>query len=256
MIKRSVRFARRKLSAPEAGTAWRERADISPVDQKIIAQCEPYTMTRPERVLAVIDAVRYCVRRGIPGDFAECGVWKGGSVLAMVLTLQDEGVQDRDIWLYDTFEGMTAPTERDVSPYGGSALDAWRKARQKNERVWEHAFGEDVFDEAGVRDLLIGTGYPAERLHFVRGPVEETIPDNAAETLSLLRLDTDWYESTKHELEHLYPRLSEAGVLIIDDYGFWRGSQVAVDEYFADQVPVLLNRIDHTGRLVIKPGAR
>src|SRR5437867_1862945 len=84
--------------------------------------------------------------------------------------------------------------------------------------------------------------------------VEDTIPQHAPERIALLRLDTDWYESTKHELEHLYPRLAPHGVLIIDDYGHWVGAKQAVDEYFATQkLKPFLNRLDYTGRLVIKP---
>jgi hypothetical protein len=100
---------------------------------------------------------------------------------------------------------------------------------------------------------VLATGYPADKLHFVRGPVEQTLPHNAPAELALLRLDTDWYESTRHELEHLYPRVSDGGVLIIDDYGHWEGARRAVDEYFERQAkPLLLNRIDYTGRVAIK----
>ena len=71
--------------------------------------------------------------------------------------------------------------------------------------------------------------------------------------IALLRLDTDWYESTKHELEHLYPLLVSGGVIIIDDYGHWKGAKKAVDEYIKDNnLPLLLNRIDYTGRIGIK----
>jgi hypothetical protein len=104
-----------------------------------------------------------------------------------------------------------------------------------------------------VKETLRATGYPAERLHFVVGPVEETIPREVPPGIALLRLDTDWYESTKHELEHLYPLLADGGALIIDDYGHWEGCKRAVDEYFAaSPPPVLLSRIDYTGRVAIK----
>ena len=92
----------------------------------------------------------------------------------------------------------------------------------------------------------LGSG--PERIHFVEGKVEDTIPAHAPERIALLRLDTDWYESTRHELEHLYPRLSRGGVLIIDDYGHWQGARQAVDEYFGDAHAALLNRIDYTAR--------
>jgi O-methyltransferase len=103
-----------------------------------------------------------------------------------------------------------------------------------------------------VRANLLSTGYPANQIHFVPGKVEQTIPKTLPERLALLRLDTDWYESTKHELEHLYPRLSNDGVLIIDDYGHWRGAREAVDEFFLRSRHPLLHRLDYTGRLMLK----
>jgi hypothetical protein len=110
-----------------------------------------------------------------------------------------------------------------------------------------------MFNEEAVRSLLLRTGYPHQQLHFVRGPVEETLPGAAPGQLALLRLDTDWYESTRHELIHLFPRLRAGGVLIIDDYGHWRGARQAVDEYFeSEHPPLLLGRIDYTGRMAIK----
>jgi hypothetical protein len=180
-------------------------------------------------------------------------VWRGGSVLAMVLTLQDLGVEDRDIHLFDTFEGMTPPTEHDVSPLDPPASETWAQARDSGEQAWSGMFGPEVFDEDGVRRTVLGTGYPAERLHFVKGPVEETLPAHAPDRLALLRLDTDWYESTKAEMDHLYPRLVDGGVLIVDDYGHWEGARRAVEEHFAAHgSPLLLSRIDYTGRIGIK----
>ena len=91
--------------------------------------------------------------------------------------------------------------------------------------------------------------YPS--VEYVQGLVEDTIPDQAPDRIALLRLDTDWYESTRHELEHLSPRLATERVLIIDDYGRWEGARATVNEYFANE-PVLMNRIDYTGRLILK----
>jgi O-methyltransferase len=230
-----------------------ESVTASPADRRIIEQALPYTMTGEARLQAVIDGTRHCVRRGVPGAFVECGVWRGGSVLAMILTLQEQGVQDREMHLYDTFEGMTKPTQHDVSAQGRPALDTWTEAAQKGHRPWPEVFGGDAFDEGDVRRTLTGTGYPTERLHLVRGPVEETLPDQAPERIALLRLDTDWYESTRHELRHLYPRLVDGGVLIIDDYGHWEGCRQAVDEYFSIEAPpILLCRSDYTGRIAVK----
>jgi hypothetical protein len=148
---------------------------------------------------------------------------------------------------------MTEPTEHDISPRDPPALEDWEQAKREGSRAWAELFGPDVFNEDGVRRTVLSTGYPEERVHIVRGPVEETIPERAPERLALMRLDTDWYESTRHELHHLYPRLLEGGVLIIDDYGHWEGARRAVDEYFgAEAAPLLLNRIDYTGRVAVK----
>lgn len=99
---------------------------------------------------------------------------------------------------------------------------------------------------------MAATGYPKDNIIFIKGKVEQTIPGTLPGKIALLRLDTDWYESTKHELNHLYPLLEKAGILIIDDYGAWQGARKAVDEYFSTNGPVYLHRLDFTGRLVIK----
>jgi O-methyltransferase len=235
-------------AAPEADLAGMDGAD-----RKIVERAYPYTMTGALRLEATIQAVRHCVRREIPGAVAECGVWRGGSVLAMILALQELGVDDRDVYLFDTFEGMTEPTEHDVSRHEPPALETWTAAREADSVPWDGLFRPDVFNEDAVRALVLSSGYPEERVHFVRGPVEDTVPGHAPDRLALLRLDTDWYESTRHELEHLYPRLSDGGVLIIDDYGHWEGSRRAVDEYFGQHAaPLLLNRIDYAARIAIK----
>ena len=226
---------------------------INERDLEIIQECNPFTLTSVPRIQALLDAVSYCVQRGVSGAFAECGVWRGGSVLAMILKLRDLGAVDRDIDLYDTFEGMTEPSERDTSRYSPPALRTWEEDAGSGKRAWTHWFSPEVFNEDIVRDLLLSTGYPESRIHLVKGPVEQTLPSQAPAELSLLRLDTDWYDSTRHELVHLYPRLSIGGVLIIDDYGHWEGCRQAVDEYFSEAAaPVLLNRIDYTGRIGVK----
>lgn len=251
MIRRLARKRASTMAGPLSQDQLLDHA--SDVERRIIDRCLPHTMTGAARLLALIDAVRYCVARKIPGTFVECGVWRGGSVLAMILTLQEADAADRPIYLYDTFEGMTRPTAHDVSAGGDDALDVWREASRAERRPWDELFAETLFNEGHVRELLSQTGYPQELIRFVKGPVEETIPAVVPEEISLLRLDTDWYESTRHELEHLFPRVSENGVLIIDDYGHWKGARRAVDEYFAScPPPLLLNRIDYTGRIAVK----
>lgn len=224
---------------------------VPDADREVIERALPYTLTGVERLHGLVIAVRHLIRAGVAGGFAECGVWRGGSVLAMILTLQQEGVSDRDVHLYDTFEGMTEPDERDTSPIDRPAVELWRET---DGRPFPEYFSPELFNEDAVRELVLSSGYPADRVHLVRGPVEETLPASAPERLALLRLDTDWYESTHHELEHLYPRLSSGGVLIVDDYGHWEGARRAVDEYFDGSAdPILLNRLDYTARLGVKP---
>jgi hypothetical protein len=209
-------------------------------------RCRDYTMTSPERMYALWSAARYVSGAGLAGDVVECGVWKGGSTMLAALALLAVGDRARTLWLYDTFTGMAEPTEHDVDHTG-------RDARERFERE-EQAGGWLVAPLDEVRAALASTGYPAERLRFVAGKVEETIPREAPERIALLRLDTDWYESTRHELEQLWPRLVPGGVLLIDDYGHWQGARRAVDEFFARQrTPVLLQRIDYTGRIALKP---
>jgi O-methyltransferase len=228
-------------------------AGLSPEDRRIVERALPHSMTGVPRLQALVDAVRYCVRRDVPGAFAECGVWHGGSVLAMLLTLQELGAADRHVYLYDTFEGMTRPTEHDVSPHEPPALETWTEAERQRRKPWEGYFDPEAFNEEAVRETVLSSGYPEELLHLVPGAVEDTLPARAPERLALLRLDTDWYESTRHELEHLYPRLSDGGVLIIDDYGHWEGARRAVDEYLAGVgARLLLSRIDYTGRIAVK----
>jgi hypothetical protein len=110
-------------------------------------------------------------------------------------------------------------------------------------------------DLADVKRNMALTGIESDQMIFVKGKVEDTIPNTIPEQIALLRLDTDWYESTKHELIHLYPKLIKKGILIIDDYGHWKGCKEAVDEYFAQhKIHLMLNRIDYTGRLAVKTG--
>jgi hypothetical protein len=224
-------------------------ANLPSDELAILARVRDYTMTGAERLAGLINAVKYVVANRIEGDFVECGVWRGGSMMAAALALNDAGDRTRHLHLFDTFEGMTPPTQKDVVFNGQSASEILASTEKKEgPGIWAFASREDVDRN------LASTGYPADHIHLVQGKVEDTIPASAPEKIALLRLDTDWYESTKHEMEHLYPRLAPNGVLIIDDYGHWVGAKQAVDEYFAKQkFKPFLSRLDYTGRLVIKP---
>jgi O-methyltransferase len=218
--------------------------DFGNDEAEIIREFRPWTMTSAERMYALIQAVQYVSVNAIAGAIVECGVWKGGSMGAVARTLLQLRDVKRDLYLFDTFEGMPEPGVEDVDYSGKQASE-----------ILQEEVGMRCSDAPldQVKEVLYGTGYPKERIHFVQGRVEETIPASAPDTISLLRLDTDWYSSTRHELVHLFPRLSPAGVIIIDDYGHWRGSRQACDEYFIqNRIPILLNRIDYTGRVALK----
>lgn len=169
---------------------------------------------------------------------------EGGSIAATAKTLLQVQDLERDLYLFDTFEGMSEPTSKDVDYSGKKASELLLE---------DPGFRCADAPLEGVKRVVYETDYPKERIHFIQGKVEETIPTAAPDSISLLRLDTDWYESTKHELVHLFPRLSRGGVIIIDDYGHWRRSRLACDEYFAqNHIHILLNRIDNTGRIGLK----
>lgn len=213
----------------------------------IIRRVRPRTMTSPEKVFGLILAVRYLAASKIPGDVVECGVWRGGSMQAAALTLLECGVTDRDLHLFDTFAGMPPPSDKDRR-YDDRPAAELLATSDESSKVWAIAGLDDV--RAGMAEV----GYPAEHVHYHPGRVEETLPGQAPERIALLRLDTDWYESTRYELKHLYPRLSPGGVLIVDDYGYWRGSQQATDEFLAETGEPLLLLPIASGRIAVKPG--
>lgn len=208
------------------------------------------TMTSVQRLVNTLKTCKYVVANNIPGDFVECGVWRGGHAILAKRVFEGLG-SDRKVWMFDTFEGMTAPTTLDIKI--NAKQDASVKYNQslKDDHCdWAYA----SFHE--VKDNCQKSGIDMAGLEFVQGDVcqtlknEERLPDQ----ICALRLDTDWYESTKMELEVLYPRISSLGALIIDDYGEWHGARKAVDEYFSkkDYKP-LFNRIDQTGVASLKP---
>jgi predicted O-methyltransferase YrrM len=203
-------------------------------------------MVPPERIYTQTRAVEHVVKHGVPGAFVECGTWKGGSSMAMARALKRLGTTDRDLYLFDLFaNNWPMPTEHDVH-HGQSALGLAKSGYQVPP---EYLYTlDDVKRNMGL------AGYPEARTHYVMGSVMETVPGQAPEQIALLRLDTDFYESTLHELVHLYPRLVSGGVLIIDDYGDWEGSRKATDEYLAGQnIPLCLIRVDVGARMAVKP---
>lgn len=235
-----------RYQPPGSCPSFPQDIDDSIVD--IIRKVQPFTQTSIERLSALCEAVKYVVENQIPGDIVECGVWKGGSMMAVAHTLLLLKDYSRHLHLFDTFEGMTKPSEEDISLSGEIASELL-KANQKEDQDSIWCYAPLDFVKASVNSV----DYDATKVHFIKGKVEDTIPDQAPKAISLLRLDTDWYESTRHELIHLFPRLSPGGVIIIDDYGHWKGARKAVDNYFQEnKIKILLNRIDYTGRIGVK----
>lgn len=193
----------------------------------IYLKCRSYTLTDNKKLTSLYGAVNYMNDNNIPGDFVECGVWRGGSSMLMALTQLHHASSNgtRNIYLYDTFSGMTKPGEK----------DPW----------YAHLYtGMGAISLEEVKENMLSTQYPPENIIFVKGDVLQTIPsEGLPEKIAILRLDTDFYESTKHELEHLYPRIVRGGALIIDDYYSFPGSKKAFDEY-VEQNGIQLQCID------------
>ena len=207
-----------------------------------------YTMTSIERGYALFKTVEYIVKNKIPGDFVECGVWKGGSCMIMAMALELFEDTNRKIYLYDTYEGMPKPTEEDVISWNGrSVLEKWEEDKSGK----KDNFGSWAVGLEEVKANISNCNYPEDNFIFVPGDVSETLKEIKPDKIALLRLDTDWYASTVLELEILYPVLVERGALIIDDYGHFDGARKAVDEYFQNRT-IFLSRIDYTGRVGIK----
>jgi hypothetical protein len=238
-------------SVRQAESATPQRAVPLPdVDDKdfyaLLEKAFPYSMSGlygfVDSFFSLYQMVNYVVKYRIPGDFVECGCYAGGMSLLAALTFLKHGDTSRDFYLFDTFEGMPAPTPEDGARVGRSF-----DVNTQNGQSWAK------MDIEEVRSVMALSGYPMERIHLIKGMVEDTIPERSPEVISILRLDTDFYASTKHELIHLYPRLAAGGALVIDDYGYMPGARAATDEYFASpERPMLLNRVNFTVRAGIK----
>ena len=220
-------------------------ASYSPVEKEIYTLCKSRTMTNPNSISNLISATDYLTKAKIEGAYVECGVWRGGSSMAFCLATLRNDLDRREVFLYDTFEGYLGTSKEDFQIQDKKTpSELYRK--DKNYLCY-----------AGLEDVKFGidsTGYPNELLHYVIGDVQKTIPKTLPKSIALLRLDTDYFESTMHELTYLYPLLSPGGVVIIDDYDHWNGSRQACDSYFHKlEENILLIRME-SGRMFIKKG--
>jgi O-methyltransferase len=260
VLTKTIGYSLVQHSEPEPATTKAERrrnrklpADYDEDTRQIWRLVSHRTMVDHTGIQFLVEAVRYLERHQVPGAIVECGVWRGGSMLAAAHTLLRLGVTDRDLYLFDTFTGMTAPTASDIRIDEGKHASEFLNASGPGPMAWSRP-DRHIASLDDVKEGLSEVDYPEDRIHYVVGKVEDTVPDSAPETIAILRLDTDWYESTKHELDHLYERLAPGGVLIIDDYGTWKGSKDATDEFLAKTgEPLLLTRV-HRSRIAVKPG--
>jgi O-methyltransferase len=206
-----------------------------------------YSMTTINNLFATALACKYIINNGINGDFVECGTYRGGHALlaAGIFKLHN---QTRKVWIYDTFEGMTQPEEIDVEVKTGLIAAHFYELNRKDSITnWCYASEQEVRNNFKEMDLL------NDNIRLIKGDVCLTLLNSAKlpNKISILRLDTDWYSSTKVELEVLYPLLTHSGILIVDDYGWWAGSKLATDEYFKNNV-VFMNYIDQGARIWVK----
>jgi len=217
----------------------------------IVNKIAPYTMALNDGLdttYALFQAVKYVCKNNISGDMVECGVWRGGSMMLVAYTLQHFGDTTRELYLYDTFAGMTEPSEIDIDFDNIAYKPRWKEITTQGGLM---GFGDTA---ERVKTNMLLTGYPERQMRFIVGDVLQTIPAALPSRISVLRLDTDWYKSTLHELEHLYDLIVPNGVLIIDDYGWCRGSRHATDEFFRRRrFKPMMHRIDQGPRILIKP---
>ena len=224
-------------------TFKKEKA-LTQEEYEIIKLGMQYSMASWERLYANINSIKYLVNSQIEGAIVECGVWRGGSMLTMLETLKQYSVINRDIYLYDTFTGMSTPSKED---------GIFAHEKFKGLQTGEDKSNWCCADLNDVKSTINLSEYPNEKLHYVKGKIEDTVPGTIPDEISLLRLDMDWYSPTIHALTYLYPKVQSGGVIILDDYGHWDGCKQAVDRFVEENdVNLLLNRIDYTGRIAIK----
>ena len=222
-----------------------------PAEIEIMKSVRPFTMTSSQRIWGAMRSVRYLVENDLPGAIVECGVWRGGTIMAMLAELRVLGDESRDIYLFDTFTGMTDPTDWDIDARNGMSAAQLMSATASESKDGDNVWAVSSLEQ--TRRNVLSIGYPEEKIHFVEGDVRVTLQHRVPQEIALLRLDTDWYESTASELEVLYPSIVSGGVCIIDDYGHYAGARKAVDEYLGDHnLNPLIISLDYTARIWAK----
>lgn len=234
------------------GAEWLPTARVSPyadiltTNPDIVAlynRIRPRTYVTPAMLLAVTRSLDYVKNNAIEGSVVECGVWRGGLLRAMAERLTGEA--SRELWGYDTFSATWE------APGADDALLSEPTISLASSTSFGDA-SDPLITLSAVNTYVLESGISAARLRLVEGLVQDTLPRARPSVISLLHLDTDLYESTRVELEALYPLVSPGGVVIVDDYGKWAGATRAVDDYFNDcGLAPLIQRIEGQGCLII-----
>ena len=220
-----------------------------------ISVVRAHSMLPYARLYSLYEQAVYCEQASVRGSFVECGTWKGGAIGLMALANLAHGASRRDLHLFDSFEGIPEPDE---TMDGARAVHEARAAGSGAQGSLVAL--RDLYDSAGTlevnRALLEETiGYDPGHLHYHQGWFQETLPREAATAgeIAILRLDGDWYASTKVCLDYLFDRVVDGGFVIIDDYGRYDGCRKAVDDFLRREgIVTYLHRIDNEGRYLIK----
>ncbi len=191
---------------------------------------KPNTMVTKGKVFELKSSIEYVVSKNIQGDYVECGTYRGGLAALMLDNIIFNNL-NKKLWVYDTFQGMSEPGELDVSTKNEKASQTFQAS--KNESTGCSDWCKATIDIVQSTLNLVSNEYE-KHTNLIIGKVEDTLKfeNNIPKSISFMRLDTDWYESTKIELEKFYDRLSVNGIIIIDDYRLWQGQKLAVDEFF------------------------
>ena len=224
-------------------------AEISANESAILNDIKEYTMTSIPSQWSLLQSIKHVIRNNVEGSFVECGIFRGGNIILMSKLLEEHKVE-KNIFAYDTFEGMPLPGKDDLDLRGNSSIDKFLELKnsEKEGSQWCYCNIKDV--KNNIKKFNINY---LKNINFIKGRVEETLLDikNLPKKISLLRLDTDFYSSTKIELNILFPLLEKNGILIVDDYGHFKGAKKSVDEFFNEK-KVWLHRVDYSTRLLIK----
>lgn len=213
--------------------------------QKILSISSKFSMTSKIRQYALLNLLDYIFKKNIEGDMVECGTWLGGNLIIFD-HLKKKYNSKKKIFAYDTFVGMPRPTNNDKDFEGKSFLNNFEDLNKRY-------YSNKKFNLNIVKKNLLLNKVDLKKIKFIKGKVEDTLKnkENLPSKISILRLDTDWYESTNASLYQLYSKLVKGGILIIDDYGWNSGCKKATDNFFKKK-DVSFFRIDHESIFLIK----